>query len=152
VRSCVCDLETSRMRSPWPALGRSAIRKENLEIGYILRFKKRLQERENKMRRQSDKPVMCSNRHIWRVRPVRSVQTSLPSNSSYHQFFVITFFSKHVLLLAQKEWRLSTFTRESVVFFTMVQLKRQFLCDIKSILWLFVTQHFKTKQWSRLQG
>jgi len=24
MRRCVCDLETSRMRRPWPALGRSA--------------------------------------------------------------------------------------------------------------------------------
>ena len=27
----VCDLETSRMRRPWPALGRSTIRKKNLK-------------------------------------------------------------------------------------------------------------------------
>jgi len=30
----VCDLETSRMRRPWPALGRSAIRKKLVSVFY----------------------------------------------------------------------------------------------------------------------
>ena len=70
------------------------------------------------MHRQCDKRVMCSSRHLWRLGPVSSVQSSLPLSPSYYQIVFITCFSKHpVLPLTGMEFLLSTFTRDFVVFF-----------------------------------
>jgi len=72
----VCDLETSRMRRPWPALGRSATEKK-IYVYYIVVV--------------VFSPVIVQN--LWNCTPVNK-KFYLPVQLHYHIYFIIPYFSQ----------------------------------------------------------